>query len=244
MYLAASTRPDIMYAVSHLARYVSKPGPVHWTAVKRVLRYLAFTTHAGIMYDRTSMTSPTLKPLGLNLYAYTDASWGDDLDRRRSTIGYIVYVSGCPVAWKSKLSSCVACSTMEAEIIAANEGARELLWVRHVTSEILGLVLDGSTLYCDNAPGIQSMTDRRVTDRTKHIDVKYWFIMDQHEAGTIRLSKVSSRECAADIFTKALANPLFSEQRRFLSVTQCHGLDESGREGGVLAHGTPQPLFG
>jgi hypothetical protein len=40
MYAMVCTRPDIAHAVGVLSRYMSKPGKEHWTAVKRVFRYL------------------------------------------------------------------------------------------------------------------------------------------------------------------------------------------------------------
>ncbi|XP_047942506.1 secreted RxLR effector protein 161-like [Salvia hispanica] len=43
MYLMVSTRPNIAYVVSCLSRYMSNPGPVHWEALKWLLRYLKQT---------------------------------------------------------------------------------------------------------------------------------------------------------------------------------------------------------
>ena len=43
MYVMNCTRPDIAYAVSKLSRYTSNPGPDHWKAIVRVLRYLKYT---------------------------------------------------------------------------------------------------------------------------------------------------------------------------------------------------------
>ena len=39
-YLTLS-RPDISFAVSKLAQHLEKPKPIHWTAMKRVWRYLS-----------------------------------------------------------------------------------------------------------------------------------------------------------------------------------------------------------
>lgn len=220
MYLATSTRPDIAFAASYLSRFVSNPGPRHWNAVKKVMRYLAGTIRMGLHFERepgvmsSEMTS-------VDIRGYTDASWADDLDRRRSTIGYVVYVMSCPVAWKSKLSACVATSTMEAELVAANEGVREVLWIRHMTSEVMGGDVHPSVLYVDNAPAIQTMVDRRVTDRNKHIDVKHWFILEQQEAGSIVLQKVTSAECVADTLTKALPTILFDRHRMSPRILVC-----------------------
>ena len=38
--IANGTRPDVAYAVSQVAKYMSNPGMEHWNAVKRILRYL------------------------------------------------------------------------------------------------------------------------------------------------------------------------------------------------------------
>ena len=43
MYAMMCTRPDICFAVDMVSRYQSNPGPVHWKAVKRILRYLKGT---------------------------------------------------------------------------------------------------------------------------------------------------------------------------------------------------------
>lgn len=51
MYLT-TTRPNIMYAVSLLSRYMSRPTKVHHSAAKRILRYLQGTTTFGILYRR------------------------------------------------------------------------------------------------------------------------------------------------------------------------------------------------
>ena len=40
LYLSGWTRPDIAFAVSNVARFCSNPTKEHWTAVKRILRYL------------------------------------------------------------------------------------------------------------------------------------------------------------------------------------------------------------
>lgn len=50
MYLAVSTRPDIAYAVSYLSQFNSYYGPEHWTAAKRVLRYLKETLEMSLIY--------------------------------------------------------------------------------------------------------------------------------------------------------------------------------------------------
>ena len=50
MYEMNCTRPDIVYTISKLRRYTSNPGPDHWKAIVRVLRYLKYTQNYGLHY--------------------------------------------------------------------------------------------------------------------------------------------------------------------------------------------------
>ena len=50
MYAMICTRPDIAFAVGQLSRFTQKPGPTHWRAVRRVLRYLIRTNDYGLYY--------------------------------------------------------------------------------------------------------------------------------------------------------------------------------------------------
>ena len=52
MYAVVGTQPDIAYAVSYLAQFMSNPGCMHWEAVKRVIRYLKGTKDAKLILGR------------------------------------------------------------------------------------------------------------------------------------------------------------------------------------------------
>ena len=51
MYAMVCTRTNIAHTVRVLSRYISKPGKEHWTAIKRVFRYLRGTTDYAIYYQ-------------------------------------------------------------------------------------------------------------------------------------------------------------------------------------------------
>ena len=106
MYLSVCTRPDLAYAVGILARFSSKPNRSHWTAAKRVLRYLKGTANHGIAFTK----SESGECLG-----YSDADWAGDQEDRKSTSGYLFQMAGGPVSWKSRKQDSVALSTAEAE---------------------------------------------------------------------------------------------------------------------------------
>ena len=92
MYLLVQTRPDITYAVNKLGQFASNPIKQHWTALRRILRYLKGTLDNGLIYGTDK--SLTLEP-------WTDSSWGDDPNDSRSTHGYVFKLAGGLIAWKS-----------------------------------------------------------------------------------------------------------------------------------------------
>jgi hypothetical protein len=112
IYLVTGTRPDLAVATSTVAKFCEHPGPAHWTAVKRILRYLKGTSDWGLLFN----------PKNDTLVGYSDADWAGDPDSRRSTTGYLFTIGGVPVAWKSKKQATVALSTAEAEYMALATG--------------------------------------------------------------------------------------------------------------------------
>jgi hypothetical protein len=89
MYVMVCTRPDIAHVVGVLSRYMSKPGKEHWTLVKRVFRYLSGTTTYGLCYQGR----PGLDIM-LDMHGFLDAYWVGDMDRKRSTSGYVFNLFG------------------------------------------------------------------------------------------------------------------------------------------------------
>lgn len=115
-----STRPDLAFAVNQACQHMHSPTVAHFTALKRILRYLEGTLSHGIVFKQGP----------LELTAYSDADWaGDPLDRR-STIGYCVFLGPNPVSWCAKNQSTVACSLTEAEYRSVAHTAAELSWLR------------------------------------------------------------------------------------------------------------------
>ncbi|GAA0186911.1 transmembrane signal receptor [Lithospermum erythrorhizon] len=110
MYLTA-TRPDIMYAVSLISRFMEKPYSSHWEAAKRILRYINGTIDYGIFYK-------TRVPV--QLVGYTDTDFGGSIDDSRSTLGYAFSLGSGIISWCSKKQPVVALSTTEAEYIASS----------------------------------------------------------------------------------------------------------------------------
>ncbi|XP_057843124.1 secreted RxLR effector protein 161-like [Cryptomeria japonica] len=92
MYLT-TMRPDIMYDVSVVSRFMQDPHESHWLAAKRILRYVSGTHNFDIQY------SPTDK---FELVGYTDSDWAGSVDDRKSTSGYVFFLGSRVVSRSSK----------------------------------------------------------------------------------------------------------------------------------------------
>ncbi|MCO5562957.1 hypothetical protein L7F22_016593 [Adiantum nelumboides] len=84
MYAMVATRLDIAFAMAVVSKFMSNPGKKHWEVVKGVLRYLASTKDKCISFGKSK----------LSVVGYTDADFAGDLDRRRSTGGYLYTFAG------------------------------------------------------------------------------------------------------------------------------------------------------
>ncbi|XP_076657790.1 uncharacterized protein LOC143361943 [Halictus rubicundus] len=168
MYAAVSTRPDIAYAVSMLSRFNEDPGGEHWTAGKRVLRYLKATISHGITYKKT----------GCDFHGFVDSDWGSNMDDRKSQTGYIFRLADAPITWESRRQRCVALSSVEAEYMALTEAIKEAVYLRSLLSELGMSEVDhgGTIVYCDNQGAQKLIKNPVFHSRTKHIDIRYHYI--------------------------------------------------------------------
>ena len=190
-YLAVATRPDIA-AVSLLSQFLNNPGETHWTAAKRVLRYLKGTSDLSLTYhgdcEATCVTSyqyngpsrnAVLRVNTRSLSAFTDADYATDTDDRRSHTGFVLQLCGGPVAWKSQKQPTVALSTLEAEYMAMSCGAQEIIHLRSLLQDLGEKVAVPTPLFADNEGAIAVAHNPQHHNRVKHIDIRHHFVRER-----------------------------------------------------------------
>lgn len=209
MYLTNSTRPDLAYAVHYLARFLESPQPIHWVQVKRILKYLAGTKDLGIVYDGNTLNN--------QLISYSDADYAFDPETRRSVSGTLFMYNGGAIAWSSTRQKSVALSSMESELIAATEGTKHLLWTCRLLEEI-GEPQIKPTLYVDNLATIKVVQNPELYKRSKHIEVREFFIREKFNEGKLDVQHVSTTDQLADICTKALPKSTFQRLRSAIGM--------------------------
>jgi hypothetical protein len=207
------TRPDIAFAVNQLTRFMASPSRSCWAAAIRVLRYLSSTASFELVYRREeeNYSSP------VDVSIFSDADFAGDKTSRRSCTGNVAMFSGGAVSWRSKLQRSVTLSTCEAELVALSAATQEAIWLRQLLRD---LFVDHRTitLFEDNAAAISLIRDARFSERTKHVEIKYFFLREKIEAGDLALEYIETAKNIADIFTKPLGRVIFERLRIMLGL--------------------------
>ena len=115
MYVASGTRPDIMFAVSKLSRFLDCYREIHWQAAVQVVHYLKGTQEMTLELGGLSPT-PTL-------IGYCNSDYANDpgAEGRKSIAGYCFSLGSGVVSWSSKKQKTITNSTCAAEYMAASE---------------------------------------------------------------------------------------------------------------------------
>ena len=213
LYLSTKTRPDIAYAVSNVAKFTAKPTAEHWTAVKRIMRYLKGTITCGLLYKNST-----------ELVGYSDADWAGDLNDRKSTSGYVFKMSGAAITWMSKKQTCVALSTAEAEYMALSMATQEAIWLKRLLTDLNEKEDGPLTIYEDNQSTICMAENPKFHGRAKHIDIKHHYVRNQVNEKKIELKYCPSEYMIADMLTKGLSRIQFNKLKDMIGI---HDLNDS-----------------
>nr|GEZ25344.1 hypothetical protein [Tanacetum cinerariifolium] len=149
-----------------------------------------------------------LKDSGFDLTAYSDADHARCHLDRKSTYGSVQFLGEKLVCWSPKKQNCVSISTTESEYVAVSSCYAQVLWMRIQLTDY-GFFYDKVPIYYDSNSAIAISCSPVQHTRTKHIDVRYHFIKDHGEKGTIELYFIGTEYQLADLFTKSLPEARF-----------------------------------
>ena len=215
LWIANISRPDISFTVSTLAKFTACPTTVHMKAAKRVLGYLAQTSHLKLAFGNFggkkmcggAVTAPD------HLLGFTDSSWGDE----KPASGYACYYKGSLISWASKRLKTTPLSSCESEYAAATNAATTLVHLRDLVEDLTGEPRkEPTTLLCDNSAACQLTEDAMSGKRVKHALRKLTYLRELREEGKLVMKFISGEINPADIFTKCLPQARFIELRKML----------------------------
>ena len=215
LWLVKHSRPDIANPVRELSKCLDGATSASYREMLRVIKYVLDTRDMGLKMIPTSDRNGPW-----DLVCYSDSDYASDPETRRSVSGYILYVRGVPVAWRSKAQRSVTLSSTEAEWIALSEAVKEIIFVLQLLESMQIEVELPIVVRVDNVGAIFMSDNKTTTSRAKHVDIRTKYVNEYCEDGKIKIIFVKSADNDSDILTKNLGGDLFDKHSTKLVMQQ------------------------
>jgi hypothetical protein len=212
LYLLKHSRPELSNSVRELSKVMDRANKAHEKALYRVIKFVEQTR------QRRLVLSPTCENFTWDLKAYSDSDFAGDTETRKSVSGFIIYLCGAAISWRSKGQKSVSLSSTEAEYMAISEVAMEILYIVGIL-KFLGVKLSYPIeVNVDNIGAVYLSKNATTSNRTKHIDTRYHFVREYIEDGIVKVVFVRSEANDADIFTKNLNGDTFKKHAKAIGL--------------------------
>ena len=170
LYLIKHSRPDICNGVRQLTKVLDGPTEAAYREMLRVIKHVLDTRLKGLK------VSPVLEALIWKLVLFSDSDWAGDKDDRKSVTGYMLFLNGVLISWKSVSQKPVALSSSEAEFYACSDAVKEIPFIVQVL-DFLGVDVEQPVrVRIDNVGAI--FMAKNTATRTRHMDTRYYFVKD------------------------------------------------------------------
>jgi hypothetical protein len=147
-----------------------EPRHEHWIDAKHILRYLCGMLNYGLRYASNN---------DVQLHGFTYSYWAGSADERKSTYGICFSLASVIISWASRKQKFVSLSTAEAKYIATCDSCTEVVWIHKIISRLFDQVLDLTVIHCNNQSCVKLSKKPVFHDRSRHIEIKYYFLCDK-----------------------------------------------------------------
>jgi Reverse transcriptase (RNA-dependent DNA polymerase) len=194
LYVATKTRFDILFPVTVLASRQASPTERDEQALSQLVQYLKQTRDIGLR----------IEPRAPILTASADASYACHSDGAGHS-GMVCRLGGSTVFAKSGKQKLIAKSSTEAELLALNSATDEVLYLRNLLAELDMPQTKATPISQDNKSAIILAERGELgTKRTKHFNVRHYFVTQHLRDATIDLEYEPGTLIDADGLTKVL----------------------------------------
>lgn len=212
LYLVKHSRPDIANAVRELTKCMDKATPEAYKQLLRCIKFVEITSTLGLKIE------PTLfgREIVWKIVVFSDSDWAGDKQTRRSISGFIMFLCGVAIMWRSKQQKAVTLSSTEAEFYAASEAVKEILFVAQVLLDLGVPVHTPIEVKIDNMGAIFMSGNASSSTRTRHVDTRWHFVRELQDQGAIEVVFVKTEDNWADGFTKNVTHEILESHGRVM----------------------------
>ena len=148
------------------------------------------------------------------MVGFSNSDYAGCMDDKKSTyFGYIFMMAERAISWKIVKHTLTTSSTMEVEYVACCEATFHLIWLQYFISalEVVHSISRPLKLFYDNSTSVSFSRNTRSTSRSKHIDVKFFFVKEKVAESFILVEHMPMTSMLVDPLTKGLPICVFQE---------------------------------
>ena len=204
LFLCKRGRPDLQTAVAFLTTRVKEPDTDDYKKLMRVMKYLRGTKQLYLTLESKNVC---------DVKWWVDASFATHPDMRSHTGGVMSLGKGA-VYGQSTRQKLNTKSSTESEIVGVSDVLPVILWTQYFLQE-QGFAVNASEIAQDNDSAILLENYGKALGgrKTRHINIRYFFVTDRVQAKEIRITRCNTDEMIADYFTKPLQGSKFQKFR-------------------------------
>jgi hypothetical protein len=214
LFASKRARPDLQTAVAYLCTRVACPDKDDYGKLKKLIEYLRESIYLPLIlgWDESGVLTWSV-----------DASFAVHMDMRSHTgmaltLGRGALISG---SYKQKINTK---SSTESELVGVDDGMPFIMWIRlfyieqfksYPNDHPMKDIGQKNIILQDNTSTIQLENNGRRSSgkRTRHINIRYFYITDQIKEGKVSVTYCPTLEMVSDYFTKPLQGSLFRTHR-------------------------------
>ena len=203
IWITKRGRPDIELATAFLCTRVSKCNSLDWKKLRRLLHFLYCTIN-----DVRILSIENMDTI-FTSFTFVDVAYAVHHDMRSHTGGGLSLGRGLIHAKSAKQKLNTKSST-ESEVVGASDYLPYLIWMQNFMAA-QGFKFKRNIFYQDNQSAMRLERNGRQScgQKSRHIDVRYFFIKDRIKSGDIDLQYCPTEVMLADFFTKPLQGKQF-----------------------------------
>jgi hypothetical protein len=206
LYFVKHLRPDIANAVQELSKCMTGANAAAYKELLQVIKFVLDRRDYGLKL------APKWEDAMLwELKIYSDSDWAGDEDNRKPVTGFMIFLLGVPIMWRSKAQGSVALSSTEAEFYALSEAAKEIKFIVQVLISMGIPVKLPIIVRVDNVGAIFMRENVSASSRTKHVDTRYYFVREFVEEGFVKIIFVRSEDNISDPLTKNTPGSIYEK---------------------------------
>ena len=205
LFLTMRARPDIRLVVAFLCTRVQEPTTYDWAKLVRMMNFLQSTKD-----ECLTLASNGSKKIVWSI----DAAFAVHPDKK-SHSGMTMTMGKGAITSLSRKQKLNTRSSTEAELVAVDDCMSQVLWTKHFL-EAQGYETKASLVLQDNESAIKLEKNghKSVGQRSRHIEIRYFFITDQIQKGNVQVEYCPTDEIEGDFMTKPLQGHKFVGFRR------------------------------